>query len=105
MKSNDDHTWCLAIALLKASELVFGSRVGDVGRDMFGDIGDEKGAGVVSLPGDDDAGNLDGARADDDADDLDGAGVRRRELTLSTAATSCTDIMMDLSQLLTILYF
>ena len=89
------HTFCLAIALLKASELVFGSRVGDVGRDMFGDIGDEKGAGVVSLPDDDD---------DDDACDLDGAGVRRRELTLSTAATSCTDMMTDLSQSLS-LYF
>ena len=54
-----------------------GSRVGDVGRDIFGDIGDEKGAGVVSLPDD-----------EDDEDGLVGAGVRRRELTLSTAATS-----------------
>jgi len=73
----DRLAWCLAIALLKDSELVLGSRVGDVGRDIFGDIGDEKGAGVVSLPDD-----------EDDEDGLVGAGVRRRELTLSTAATS-----------------
>ena len=92
-------TWCLAIALLKVSELVFGSREGEVGRDMFGDVDDEKGAGVVSLPEDDedDTDVLDGAGVVSLPEDLVGAGVRRRELTLSTAATSCTD-MMDLSQ-------
>ena len=66
------HTWCLAIARLRVSELGFWSLVGEVGSEAWpGPETEEEDSEVITR----------------------GPGRRRRELTLSTAATSWTDIL------------
>ena len=69
-------TWCLAMARLRVSEFGFWSLEGEVGSEAW--------------PGPE----------TEDAEDSEvmtrGPGRRRRELTLSTAATSWTDILTGL---------